>query len=175
MRKLARKLFNCPVVVLFLSLTSFGVTQAQNQTGENNAQLMPSSASLTTTANQNTISSLANLPDADTLIYINPQRILNEVVPKVMPSTIAVELLGVERPLKMDVAAASVAHGARYFALFDRKSSGHGWIAGGTHGDVGRECGLALVAEVVVVRIIDMMGRIIRIEEIDLVREDCLV
>lgn len=31
------------------------------------------------------VSSLANLPEADTLIYINPQRILNEVVPKFMP------------------------------------------------------------------------------------------
>jgi hypothetical protein len=79
-----KKLFLFPVVVLFLSLTSFGVTQAQNQTG--NAQLTSTSASLTTAANQNTISSLSNLPDADTLIYINPQRILNEVVPKVMPA-----------------------------------------------------------------------------------------
>jgi hypothetical protein len=32
------------------------------------------------------VNSLANLPEADTLIYINPQRILNEVVPKFMPA-----------------------------------------------------------------------------------------
>ena len=32
------------------------------------------------------ISSLANLPEADILVYINPQRILNEVVPKFMPA-----------------------------------------------------------------------------------------
>ncbi len=32
------------------------------------------------------VSSLASLPEADTLIYINPQRILNEVVPKFMPA-----------------------------------------------------------------------------------------
>lgn len=32
------------------------------------------------------VSSLANLPEADTLIYVNPQRILNEVVPKFMPA-----------------------------------------------------------------------------------------
>jgi len=32
------------------------------------------------------VSSLATLPEADTLIYINPQRILNEVVPKFMPA-----------------------------------------------------------------------------------------
>ena len=32
------------------------------------------------------INSLSNLPEADVLIYINPQRILNEVVPKFMPA-----------------------------------------------------------------------------------------
>lgn len=79
-----RKLFLFPVLVFFLSLASFGITQAQNQTGS--PQLAPASAPLTTSANQNTISSLSNLPDADTLIYINPQRILNDVVPKVMPA-----------------------------------------------------------------------------------------
>jgi hypothetical protein len=31
------------------------------------------------------VGSLANLPEADTLVYINPQRILNEVLPKFMP------------------------------------------------------------------------------------------
>ena len=86
MTKLARRLFLFPLLVLFLSLTSFGVTQAQNRTGAGVAQLMPASSPITTAANQNTISSLSNLPDADTLIYINPQRILNEVAPKVMPA-----------------------------------------------------------------------------------------
>lgn len=37
-------------------------------------------------APQNVIASLANLPEADVLFFINPQRILNEVVPKVMPA-----------------------------------------------------------------------------------------
>jgi hypothetical protein len=32
------------------------------------------------------INSLSSLPEVDTLIYINPQRILNEVVPKLMPA-----------------------------------------------------------------------------------------
>lgn len=36
-------------------------------------------------AGQTTASSLANLPEADTLIYINPQRILNEAAPRLMP------------------------------------------------------------------------------------------
>jgi hypothetical protein len=78
-----RRLFLFPVVVLFVSLMSVGVTQAQ-KTG--NPQSAPTPAPLTTSANQNTISSLSNLPDADTIIYFNPQRILNEVVPKVMPA-----------------------------------------------------------------------------------------
>ena len=79
-----RRLFLFPVLALFLAFSSVAVSYAQNQTG--NPQLAPVSAPLTTSANQNTISSLSNLPDADTLIYINPQRILNEVVPKVMPA-----------------------------------------------------------------------------------------
>ena len=32
------------------------------------------------------VNALANLPEADTIIYINPQRILNEVVPKLLPA-----------------------------------------------------------------------------------------
>ena len=37
-------------------------------------------------APQNVIASLSNLPEADVLFFINPQRILNEVVPKVLPA-----------------------------------------------------------------------------------------
>lgn len=36
-------------------------------------------------AMQTVITALSNLPEADTLVYVNPQRILNEVVPKFMP------------------------------------------------------------------------------------------
>jgi hypothetical protein len=36
-------------------------------------------------ASQTATSSLANLPEADTLVYINTQRILNEAVPRLMP------------------------------------------------------------------------------------------
>ena len=35
---------------------------------------------------QSTPSALANLPDADTLVYISPQRILNDAVPKAVPA-----------------------------------------------------------------------------------------
>lgn len=37
-------------------------------------------------AMQTVISSLASLPEADTLVFVNPQRILNEVVPRLMPA-----------------------------------------------------------------------------------------
>jgi hypothetical protein len=35
---------------------------------------------------QNIIASLANMPEADALIYVNPQRIFNEVLPKILPA-----------------------------------------------------------------------------------------
>jgi len=40
-----------------------------------------------TPAMQSAATALANLPDADVLIYVSPQRILNEAVPKFMPAT----------------------------------------------------------------------------------------
>lgn len=39
----------------------------------------------TSAASQAVVSSLSVLPDADTIVYINPQRILNDLVPKFMP------------------------------------------------------------------------------------------
>jgi hypothetical protein len=38
-----------------------------------------------TAAMQTVVSSLSSLPEADTLVFVNPQRILNEVLPKLMP------------------------------------------------------------------------------------------
>jgi hypothetical protein len=38
-----------------------------------------------TAASQTVPNSLSNLPEADTLVYINPQRILNDALPKVLP------------------------------------------------------------------------------------------
>jgi hypothetical protein len=81
-----KKVFKFPILALATLLVSFGLADAQDQNGTGNVNLTRTSASLSTPAHQNTISSLANLPDADTLIYINPQRILNEVVPRVMPA-----------------------------------------------------------------------------------------
>ncbi len=77
------------LVALFTTLT--GIC-AIAQTAPN--AITPSSvASLPVSAfpaspgpSQATVNSLATLPDADTLIYINAQRILNEAVPKFMPA-----------------------------------------------------------------------------------------
>jgi hypothetical protein len=41
----------------------------------------------TTALGQSPATSLASLPDADVLIYVSPQRILNEAAPKFMPAT----------------------------------------------------------------------------------------
>lgn len=75
-------------LILFASLTSLASIQAQTVSQPaTGAQLAPGSIPIhTTNANQAVVSSLSNLPDADMLVYINPQRILNEVVPKVMPA-----------------------------------------------------------------------------------------
>lgn len=64
-----------------------------------------------TAASQTVSSSLSNLPEADTLIYINPQRILNEALPKLLPEkemanlregfTVAKQQAGID-PTKID-------------------------------------------------------------------------
>ena len=86
-----RKILNSPVVLLLVLLATCVAAQAQNilgQTGSSTAQLaVTNPASITTSpGNQAVVSSLSSLPEADMLIYINPQRILNEVVPKLLPA-----------------------------------------------------------------------------------------
>jgi hypothetical protein len=71
-----------------LALAATVVVHAQEvaeQVGSNNAQLSAASATAPRLTTQGVVSSLSNLPDADILFFINPQRILNEVVPKVLP------------------------------------------------------------------------------------------
>jgi hypothetical protein len=60
--------------------------QAQNPVAINVATTTNVSTVSRSTPASQIVSSLANLPEADTLIYVNPQRILNEVVPKFMPA-----------------------------------------------------------------------------------------
>ena len=83
-----RKLFNFMTVALFVALMFSGTTQAQNTGGSPDAgapRLTSAPVSLTAeTVNQNVINALASLPEADTLVFLNPQRILSDVLPKVM-------------------------------------------------------------------------------------------
>src|SRR5262245_26998874 len=57
-----------------------GAVLAQSQAVARNAETPSSPA-----PNQAVVTLLSSLPDADTLIYINPQRIFSEAAPKVMP------------------------------------------------------------------------------------------
>jgi len=89
-----QKIFSSLVIVLvLLAAISLGV-QAQTVSDKANAQLVAtnSSGNVSTTstlspASQAMVSALANLPEADMLIYVNPQRILNDALPKFLPPT----------------------------------------------------------------------------------------
>ena len=85
-----KKIFNFLVVTLFVTLAAGVTARAQNtvaQTGSSSPQLAATNpTSITTNLPANQASSLSSLPEADMLIYINPQRILNEVVPKLLPA-----------------------------------------------------------------------------------------
>jgi hypothetical protein len=88
-----RKIFNLPIVLLFIIATAAVNISAQNALGQTSAAdriATTNSAAVSTTipspAAQAVITSLSSLPEADMLIYINPQRILNEAVPKLMPA-----------------------------------------------------------------------------------------
>lgn len=89
-----RNISKLPLLVLLLLASTAISTRAQalNQTtggrGElavNNSAPLMSNAPVTSPAPQAVINSLSNLPEADGLLYINAQRILNEVLPKFLP------------------------------------------------------------------------------------------
>jgi len=74
-------------------------SQAQNAIGQcqripaetelaatNSVALTPTTPATTSPAMQGVINSLSQLPEADALIYINSQRIINEVLPKFLPA-----------------------------------------------------------------------------------------
>lgn len=94
---LVRTTFNSLAVLLLVISTAAintraqsapsGMTQASagKQLASANSPAANSRVTAVSPAMQTVINSLASLPDADTLIYVNPQRILNEVVPKLMP------------------------------------------------------------------------------------------
>lgn len=84
-----RKLFGPLVVILLLLAAGLANIQAQSAPDRERlaAKATPLASKTVTTAPvpQSIINSLANLPEADALIYVNPQRILNEVLPKFLP------------------------------------------------------------------------------------------
>ena len=85
-----------PLVALLLLFASAAVSiQAQNANGQrqripaetelavaNSAALAPTTPATSSPAMQGVINSLSQLPEADAMMYINPQRIINEVLPK---------------------------------------------------------------------------------------------
>jgi len=72
-------------LVLVALLTGQSVV-AQSAVAVNVATTAEVSTTSPLTLPSQIVNSLANLPEADTLVYVNPQRILNEVVPKFMPA-----------------------------------------------------------------------------------------
>jgi hypothetical protein len=91
-----KKIFNLLVVILFLVGAAAVNTRAQNAPGQTsavspqlaatNSPAVTNGISLTSATTQSVLNSLSSLPEADALIYINPQRILNELVPKLLPA-----------------------------------------------------------------------------------------
>jgi hypothetical protein len=91
-----RKLSYLHIALLLVFAATAINTPAQNvpgQTSAASAQLTatnsvarPTGVVTTAAATQSVLNSLSSLPEADTMIYINPQRILNEVVPKLLPA-----------------------------------------------------------------------------------------
>lgn len=68
------------IAILLLLVTSAAVPAQNVQSITTPLSDAPKSA-----LSQNVLSALTTLPEADTLIYINPQRILNEAAPRLMP------------------------------------------------------------------------------------------
>ena len=86
-----RRILSSPVVFLLVLLATCVAARAQNilgQTGSRTAQLaaVNSTSVTSSSANQGVVGSMSSLPEADLLIYINSQRILNEAVPKLLPA-----------------------------------------------------------------------------------------
>ncbi len=82
-----RKTITCLALLLMWVLGTPALLQAQ-ESSTAQAVLVSTTPAHTTSAPapQSIIASLANLPEADLLFFINPQRVLNELIPKVMPA-----------------------------------------------------------------------------------------
>ncbi|HLN99094.1 MAG TPA: hypothetical protein VK208_11585 [Pyrinomonadaceae bacterium] len=87
------KASNFFVALLLIAAAAAGAqAQALAEPGAGNTQVRAANfvtslpVASTSPATQAVVTSLSNLPEADTLIYINPQRILNEAVPRLLPA-----------------------------------------------------------------------------------------
>jgi hypothetical protein len=67
------------------------------------AQTSSYASSTKALARQTVVNSLSSLPEADTLIYISPQRILNDAAPKIMPADHLEKLRGSFADIKSSV------------------------------------------------------------------------
>ena len=85
------------LLIMFFVVMAIGAVNASAQNAlvrNSNIDLQPGSSKSAavkstapvTPATQAVINSLSTLPEADMLVYLNPQRILNELVPKVLPA-----------------------------------------------------------------------------------------
>ena len=75
------------IVMLLLVSSALAQTVAkQSDSTSQLATLNPQASNTSTLTAQSVVGSLSSLPEADTLIYINPQRLLNDAAPKIMPA-----------------------------------------------------------------------------------------
>lgn len=87
-----RKFFNFLILTLFVIVATGVTIRAQNALsplGAASRQVVPANSASTApnaARSQAVVGSLSSLPQADTLIYVNPRRILSEVVPKLLPA-----------------------------------------------------------------------------------------
>jgi hypothetical protein len=85
-----KKLFNLLIVVVFVIAAAAINAPAQNTTNPQfasaNSNIVTTKITTSSPATQALVNSLSSLPEADTLIYINPQRILNDLLPKLLPA-----------------------------------------------------------------------------------------
>jgi hypothetical protein len=88
-----------PAIVM-LQLLLVTTTLAQNA---QEVSLNVSARARTDALSQTVLNSLSSLPEADTLIFINPQRILNEAVPKLMPEKQVAEMRSTLNEIKQNV------------------------------------------------------------------------
>ena len=87
-----KKFVHLLILVLFVIAAAINAL-AQNTQKTNSPQFAPANSNVVTTkiattspSTQAMVSSLSSLPEADTLVYINTQRILNELLPKLLPA-----------------------------------------------------------------------------------------